>query len=150
MKRIEFVRKVSLGAGYLALFGCAGACMNKASSTEPPLKSGKVYKDKKLVGFYIDLDNSKFSDLINPGAYAYFKKYIIIRTSTGELIALDKRCSHQGALLSYNAGSGLLKCPRHGSVFAESGEVNKGPAKENLKAYELKEEGKKVAISANS
>lgn len=146
MKRKEFVRIVTLGAGLVAVAGCMGACMNKSSKVKEPPKSGKVVKDGKVVGFYIDLNNPRYSDLETPGAYGYFKKFIIVRTEGGELIALDKRCTHQGARLSYNHSKGVFKCPRHGSVFSQAGEVRKGPAKVNLKSYKVQEIDKKATI----
>ena len=137
MKRLAFVRKVALGAGYIAVAGCVSACMHKTAKTEQPAKAGAVPKTEPVLGFIIDLNEPKYADLDKPGAYAYYKKVIIVRTNDGELLAFDKRCPHQGGRLFYKTETNMFKCRRHGSLFSSEGMLRKGPAKKNMTAHNL-------------
>lgn len=137
MKRTEFVKMVTLGAGYLSVAGCIAACTNKASKTGEPVKASTEPKAKSAVGFNIDLNDPKYADLDKPGAYIYINKLIIARTNDGDLVAYDKRCTHQGGRLAYNARSGLFQCPLHGAQFSGNGSVHRGPAQKNLKAHNV-------------
>ena len=147
MKRTEFVRMVTLGAGYLAVAGCMSACKNKAAKTEEPVKASAEPKAEPAVGFTIDLDDPQYADLDKPGAYVYVNKLIIARTNEGNLVAFGKKCTHQGGPLAYNAESGLFQCSWHGSQFSGKGEVHRGPAKVNLKAHNVAKEASTLTIT---
>ncbi|MBL4755604.1 MAG: Rieske (2Fe-2S) protein [Flavobacteriales bacterium] len=137
MKRLEFVRKVALGAGYVAVAGCIGACSHKTAKTEQPAKASAGPKAEPVLGFSIDLNEPKYAVLDKPGEYAYYKKVIIVRTNKGELVAFDKKCPHQGGRLYYQKETNLFKCRRHGSLFSSEGALRKGPAKKNMTAHNL-------------
>ena len=147
MKRTEFVRMVTLGAGYLAVAGCMSACKNKAAKTEEPVKASAASKAEPAVGFTIDLNDPQYADLDKPGGYVYVNKLIIARTNEGDLVAFGKKCTHQGGPLAYNAESGLFQCPWHGSQFSGKGEVHRGPAKVNLKAHNVAKEASTLTIT---
>jgi len=147
VKRIESVRKVALGAGYVAVVGCMGACKNKAAKTKEPAKAGAEPKSKSATGFNIDLNEPKYADLEKPGAYVYVGKLIIARTNDGELVAYPKKCTHEGGPLSYDIKSGLFVCPWHGTQYSGKGEVVRGPAKVNLKVYNVAKENSTLTIT---
>ena len=146
MKRIEFVRKVALGAGYVAVVGCMSACKPKTSKTEEPVKASAEPKAEPTPGFNIDLSDPKYADLEKPGSYITVKKYIIARTNEGELVAFNKRCTHKGGPLAYNANAGRFQCPWHGAQFSGQGVVLQGPATKNLKAHKVETNGKIITI----
>ncbi|MBL4657685.1 MAG: Rieske (2Fe-2S) protein [Flavobacteriales bacterium] len=147
MRRLEFVRKVTLGAGYVAMVGCVAACSKKTAKTEEPVKAKAEPKKKDEVGFHIDLSDPKYADLDKPGAYVYEQKLIIARTNNGDLVAYDKRCTHKGGPLAYNAETGVFQCPWHGAQFSGSGMVKKGPATSNLKGFNVERNENDVKIS---
>ncbi len=141
MKRLEFVRKIALGAGYVAVVGCVSACMNKSGKTEKPAKEGA------MEGFNIDLNDPKYADLDKPGAYVYANRLIIARTNEGQLVAYDKKCTHKGGPLTYNMETGIFQCPWHGAQFTGKGVVKKGPATSNLKPYLVEKNESKIKIT---
>lgn len=75
------------------------------------------------------------------------KRIAIGRTEEG-YAAFDDFCTHRGGPLSDGAMiCGTVQCPWHGSQFdVKTGQVKAGPAKENIKTYEAKEEGGKVYL----
>jgi Rieske Fe-S protein len=65
------------------------------------------------------------------------KPIIINRISGDEFAVLDSVCTHQGCIVPpYNAASGLIVCPCHGSQYDIRGNVVGGPAQLNLEPYE--------------
>ena len=147
MRRNEFVRMVTLGAGYIAIAGCLGACKNKTAKTEEPAKASADKKAKSKVGFTIDLNDSKYAGLDKPGAYVYYGKIIIARTNEGELVAFSKKCTHQGGPLSYNAELGKFQCPWHGTEYSGKGVVTQGPASKPMKPYNVSKEDSLITIT---
>ena len=75
------------------------------------------------------------------------KRIVIGRTEQG-YVAFDDHCSHKGGSLAGGAMiCGTVQCPWHGSQFdVETGEVKAGPAKNNIKTYEVKEAEGKVYL----
>jgi thiosulfate dehydrogenase [quinone] large subunit len=51
--------------------------------------------------------------------------------------AFDRACTHQGALVNWQAGSGDFLCPNHGARFSAAGGVTMGPATKPLRAIEV-------------
>lgn len=54
---------------------------------------------------------------------------ILVRLSSGSVVAYDAICTHQGCTVGYDSGSGLLLCPCHGATFdpAHQAQVLGGP-----------------------
>ena len=71
--------------------------------------------------------------------------YSLTRTSRGEVMAFDSKCTHAGVPTSLSLGQ--LKCPAHGSIFnPENGEVVRGPAVEPLRSYRTIEANGEIRI----
>ena len=64
---------------------------------------------------------------------------ITIARLDGEFHAFQEFCTHRyGPLSEGILRDGQVQCPWHGSCFdVRTGEVTRGPAKENLKTYEV-------------
>ncbi len=70
----------------------------------------------------------------------------IIAVRKGDrLNLLSSQCTHLGCRIS-ESRDGLLRCPCHGSEFAEDGMVMKGPAVKALKRLEWKREKGKIIV----
>jgi nitrite reductase/ring-hydroxylating ferredoxin subunit len=63
------------------------------------------------------------------------KKLILVRTSDTQVVALSDICTHAGCAVHYNPSQMILACPCHGSQFALSGSVIRGPAVAPLKTF---------------
>ncbi len=65
-----------------------------------------------------------------------------------KIYCLDGRCSHAGAPLAEGTLDGeVLTCPWHYSQFnITNGEILRGPAYKQLKAYRVEEKGNTVFI----
>ena len=66
-----------------------------------------------------------------------------VRTSSGDYIAAQQACTHQGFTLAYQSDDSQYMCSAHGSTFSEKGIVVNGPAAINLATY-------KTALSGTS
>jgi len=62
-------------------------------------------------------------------------RLIVIRTSMTELIALSDVCTHAGCGVRYDRVNKALTCPCHGSRYALTGAVTRGPANRALAVY---------------
>jgi Rieske Fe-S protein len=63
------------------------------------------------------------------------QRYVLIRMSETEFIALSATCTHQGCTVRFVAGNDLLQCPCHGSQFGLDGAVIEGPANRPLAVF---------------
>jgi nitrite reductase/ring-hydroxylating ferredoxin subunit len=69
---------------------------------------------------------------------------LLVRGVEGTILAVDARCTHQGApldrgVLHLRDAEPTVTCPAHGSVFSlASGRVRRGPATRPVQAYETR------------
>jgi uncharacterized membrane protein/nitrite reductase/ring-hydroxylating ferredoxin subunit len=79
------------------------------------------------------------------------KRVVIGKTESG-YVAFDDRCTHRGASLA--DGSiicGTVQCPWHGSQFdVKNGALKAGPAKENIRCYEIENRDNKFYLRLDS
>ncbi|MBN1426602.1 Rieske (2Fe-2S) protein [Candidatus Fermentibacteria bacterium] len=85
----------------------------------------------------IPLANAK--DLLTIGGSAVVTAaghtLLLVRDSDASVVAFESRCTHKQVTLKYDHKNSRLNCPAHGSRFDLAGKVQKGPAKEDLRAY---------------
>lgn len=62
-------------------------------------------------------------------------KILVIRTSATEVLALSDICTHAGCGVRYDRVGKQLTCPCHGSRYALTGAVTRGPATRALAVY---------------
>jgi Rieske Fe-S protein len=60
--------------------------------------------------------------------------FLVARTSSSAVSALDAVCTHEGCTITGAAGD-IYVCPCHGSRYSRNGQVVNGPAKANLRQY---------------
>ena len=72
---------------------------------------------------------------------------LLVRRSEKEIVGLSPVCTHQSCPLKYNAKTANLDCSCHGSAFALSGKVLKGPATKDLKTYPAALDGDRVIVT---
>jgi len=77
-------------------------------------------------------------------------KILLYRDPEGDLVALSMTCTHLGCDVEYDRQVGHIVCPCHGSEYANTGAVLKGPAEEPLKSYPVKIAGNDVEIQTGS
>ncbi|HKE00405.1 MAG TPA: ubiquinol-cytochrome c reductase iron-sulfur subunit [Planctomycetota bacterium] len=54
-------------------------------------------------------------------------------------IAVSAVCTHKQSWVCYKPDDRCFRCPSHGSKYSETGKVTKGPAKQDLTAYQAVE-----------
>ncbi len=64
-------------------------------------------------------------------------KVAVYKDPAGELHGVSPVCTHARCLVQWNAADTAWDCPCHGSRFAPTGEVLRGPAKKNLAPQHL-------------
>lgn len=78
------------------------------------------------------------------------KRIVIARTEQG-FVGFDDRCTHKGGSLAGGTMMcGTVHCPWHGTQFdVHTGAVKAGPGSENIKIYQVSQEGNKVYLTVN-
>ncbi len=72
-------------------------------------------------------------------------KILVIRDGDG-MRALSKACTHKSCTVKWDQENNMIRCPCHGSRYALTGEVLKGPAKKPLQKIDLKIENDLVSV----
>ena len=63
-------------------------------------------------------------------------------------VAVDRRCTHNRCLVSYDGEANEFVCPCHGSRFSFAGDPVSGPARLPLKTYRIEEGQINVSVYA--
>ena len=72
----------------------------------------------------------------------------LLKSSGGQLTALDDRCTHLGCRQKWNVERKLFECPCHGSEFDSEGIVKRGPATRPIQKLTVIVEGDKIRLTA--
>jgi cytochrome b6-f complex iron-sulfur subunit len=138
MNRRESVRKLLLGGSVVIAVPTVLARCSTGSSMTDTTQGG--------ANLTVDLSLSVNSALNSNGGSKVVQGVIIINMGTG-FVALSSICTHQGCTVNYDASSGRLVCPCHGSIFSIEGSVVNGPALSPLQVYKVSEQGNVLTIS---
>lgn len=165
MKRGEFLRSLSLGTSTLMAVYCLGAVtscstgdMDPISATPPtPTEpgsatglTGNATTSAGAINFTVDLTNATYSKLKTAGSFAIIGDLIVAYSTAKTYVALSKVCTHEGTTVQYRSGENDIYCANHGSEFALSGSVDKGPAVAALRAYKavISADGNTLTVTA--
>jgi cytochrome b6-f complex iron-sulfur subunit len=107
---------------------------------------GDGKKNTSPVDFTLDLNASSNAALKNNGGYVVTNSVIVARTSSGNYIAVQAACTHQGTTLQYDNSNNRFHCPNHGSNFSTSGAVINGPASSSLTQYNTELNGTSLRV----
>lgn len=133
MDRKQFLSEVGFGAASLFMLSCLGGCSKSAAT---PASSD----------FTVDLNAAGSASLKTPGGFIYSNGVIIAQTLDSRYIAVAQSCTHEGVTVQYDASSDRFRCPAHGSVFGDSGQVINGPAGRALTEYTVDVNGTTLHI----
>jgi cytochrome b6-f complex iron-sulfur subunit len=152
VSRGDFLRQLGMGSKALMAFYCLGAVA--ACTTEeipepqqPPIFGGNGNTGGGIAGvtgttsgdnvnFTVDLTTEKYAVLKTKGGFEYVDDIIIANANAG-IVALSKVCTHAGTTVRYRKDENDIWCNNHGSEFAPSGAIEKGPAGSALKSYSV-------------
>ena len=73
--------------------------------------------------------------------------YVVIDDAQVANYGINAICTHLGCVVPWNAGLDLFKCPCHGSQYAPTGKVVRGPAPKSLGLVAAAVEGDNVRFS---
>jgi cytochrome b6-f complex iron-sulfur subunit len=137
MERKDFIEQVGLSGAAILIFGCMQGC-SKSDGASTNSGSGSAGNNTGPVDFTIDISKSPFDTLKNIGGFYVDSttNIIIVKTTSGEIIAVSAICTHQQASLTYQVVSNRFYCAAHGSTFSTTGAVTTGPANTALKKYQ--------------
>ena len=128
----EISRRTFLEAAAAA--GCGAALLGGCTMTGPPVEgtvmptNGAAQLPFAMFPKLMTVGGAVIADL-GSGPVAVF------RTGDTTAIALSAVCTHAGCTVEVQSGSPPLFCPCHGSEFAMSGVVVRGPARSPLTMY---------------
>ena len=140
MERKDFIEQVGLSGAAILIFGCMQSCSKSdgpSTNTNTGGGTGSGGNNTSTVDFSIDISKSPFDALKTNGGFYVdpATNIIIVKTTSGEIIAVSSICTHQQASIVYQANNSFY-CAAHGSVFATTGAVTTGPATTALKKYQ--------------
>ena len=141
MERKDFIEQVGLSGAAILIFGCMQSCSKSdgpSTNTNTGGGTGSGGNNTNTVDFKIDISKSPFDTLNNIGGFIVDSatNIIVVKTTSGEIIAVSAICTHQQASLTYQVVSNRFYCAAHGSTFSTTGAVTTGPANSALKKYQ--------------
>ena len=149
LQRRSFLRR--WGGGWLLLavgssLG-AGGCGNKGRSGKSGFENVGSLKLLEEEGRILQ---EQFSSepllVVNPNPkYGSGKDAAKLRRPE-KLAAISPTCPHQGCLVNWNKIHSAFICPCHGARFGADGKVLQGPAKKNLKQYDVEMRGDEIWV----
>ena len=74
------------------------------------------------------------------------RKILLMRDSSGQLIAIGTICSHLGCTVFYRPDKNLFECPCHEGVFDAMGNPVSGPPRTPLARYPVHVKGNKIFV----
>ena len=138
ISRRKFLEGAALaGCGALVLGGCAqgGAIDGSVTPTNNMATlTFAMYPKLATVGGGVVVDISG-------------EPIAVIRTGDTSATALSAVCTHQGCTVEIQSGSAPLYCACHGSEFAISGVVVRGPARQSLRVYQATVDANGVTVT---
>ncbi len=124
----QLTRRDLMGAAAgIALTGCAG----QAEKWEPA--------EVAATDGVVEIDIADHPELATPGGMVALKPdgakkpVLVMRVENDQFRVMSLRCPHLGCVVRWDTATQELVCPCHGSRFADTGQVSKGPAKSSLK-----------------
>jgi cytochrome b6-f complex iron-sulfur subunit len=141
MERKDFIEQVGLSGAAILIFGCMQSCSKSdgpSTNSNTGGSTGSGGNNTNTVDFKIDISKSPFDTLNNIGGFYVDSatNIIVVKTTSGEIIAVSAICTHQQASLTYQVVSNRFYCAAHGSTFSTTGAVTTGPANSALKKYQ--------------
>lgn len=119
------------GAGLIVLGGLPCACASDELVVHDP--------QLEISDGFVTVPLELYSELESVGGYvAILVRALVIIIAHVEpdvFVCLDAACTHQRCLLRYDPGARRFPCPCHGSVFAESGALIRGPAAAPVQSF---------------
>jgi len=165
MKRGEFLRSLSLGTSTLMAVYCLGSLTSCSTGDMDPISStpttpttpesstgvtGNATTSAGAVSFTVDLTHSTYAKLKTAGSFEIIGDLIVAYSIAKTYVALSKVCTHEGTTVRYRSSENDIYCNSHGSEFALTGSVDKGPAVAALKAYKavISADGNTLTVTA--
>lgn len=141
--RRQFLHHAGIAAGALILTralptDAQNAGETTAPSANAPAVNAPAVNAPATVSTVLNL--SEHPDLQKVGGWEIFPvggERVIVAHAEAGFIACSAVCPHKGCDVEYRLADKQLVCPCHNSRFDEAGKVVKGPAKTDLKPFEI-------------
>ena len=126
--RRNFLRKLWIGLGILALAEFVGIFFAFLKPRKPPVKESDF-------GGFIEAGPV---ESFEPGSVTAFIRgqFYLSRLKGGGFLAISRKCTHLGCTLPWNSEKKQFICPCHASTFDITGDVISAPAPRALDLYE--------------
>lgn len=135
MDRIEFLKKLGGGAAFALTATCLGGCMGASPSPQ-----------SESVDMTIDLTDSSYASLQSNGGYVVINNRVVVaRTTSGELVAATRTCSHENLKL-IGLRNDEWYCSEHGARFSLNGQGLNSDASRGLQIFQLSQTGNELRI----
>ena len=133
--RRDFCRLSVVGVAGLGLTGCAGA----------PKGSATLDGDVAVVDLAANAPLAAAGGAVSVDAGE--RQLIVVNRGDGSYLAADRRCTHMGCQIDWDADATQYACPCHGSRFESDGSVARGPAKKPIASYAVESDGSTLRIA---
>ena len=142
MDRRDMLKKSALMAGSICLCRTLGADdpVESTCCITPEIEpEALIFKENSVI-----INLAKTSALQRSGQAVYVDypekkaRMIVVREKRNKYHALSRLCTHGGQALSYIPERNMLQCNSYNhSIFTLEGTLWKGPAPEDIQAYEI-------------
>lgn len=148
--RRQFCACCGRAAGLMALgaaVGCGGNSTTGPSSNAQSLPSVSATVSGRTVSIQAGAGTTLASSGAMGIAQTSLGAFLVTRTGATSAVALTATCTHEGCTITGFSGSQFV-CPCHGSEFATSGAVVKGPANRSLQQFNAQVTGDVITFTA--
>ena len=150
MERRSFLNWVGVGILANSLPVAIAACSNSPAKTsnkeieQTTRPKATRINSLRMIGTSSELEKMGF--ILNTDITD--KPIMVFRhPETGELIAINPKCTHQQCDVEIDPKQNFLVCPCHDSYFSFSGEVLQGPARIPLDTYPVEQNGYLIVVN---
>jgi len=136
--RRDLIRGIAVGAAGVLIAACGGSSA-PAVDAAPDIDAAPPAATMCGANLCIDLTNPEAAALLLVGGtmvvVAPHDRIIVLRESDTVWVVLSDICTHAGCSVQFSASLSQMTCACHGSRFALTGKVTRGPAQFALHAY---------------
>lgn len=130
--RKEFLKNLGLSSAALWAVYCGIGL--SACESEEVIPQGSVNTTR--LDFNVDINDKANVELKYNGGFIVINDIVVAKTLAGKYVAVSVLCPHQlNKDIIYS--NGYFLCIIHGSKFDEKGKVIGGPAKTDIKQYQV-------------
>jgi len=135
----DFLNNIGMSTAAFALVNCTGCKQTDWASSSDTSSPARV-------NFTLDLSMVGNALLLNKGGSLVSNGIIVANTQVVAYIAVQRSCTHESYVVSYQSGSNRFSCLNHGETFSASGTITNVPASRAITVYNTQLMGTTIKV----